>query len=233
MAISLPVNALLGLPSPKLDLETEIRRLVNLHGADEVKKVALSLTKKRKGRKQERDWPILGPQIVPIDAAIWLDGKDPVAVRSNRSIAREFAQNHPGHNAFATFRRIQRKLSKRRKWYWETYAFTNLAVDRPYKDYFRTIEALSMRDDDLWRGIAEREMEEKLGLLERYRFSFGDLNEDLSVREMRARLDAQPTLNRTLSDQLFGSAKGSGLFGSKRTSLLAQYLPAEASDKKD
>ena len=51
MAINLPVNALLGLPDAKLDLETEIRRLINLHGADEVKKAALGLTKEAKRTK--------------------------------------------------------------------------------------------------------------------------------------------------------------------------------------
>jgi hypothetical protein len=231
MAINVPVNALLGLPSTKLDLETEIRRLINLHGADEVKKVALSLTKKPKGRKQERDWPILGPQIVPTDAANWLDGKDPIAVRSNRSIAMEFAQAHPGYNNIATFRRIQRKLSKSRQWYWVSYAYSNLADDRPYRDFFRIIDALSKRGDPLWTRIADRELEEKLGLLERYRFSFGDPDESMSVREMRARLDAQSLLDRNISDQLFNSSKGRGIFGGRRPSLLGRYLQTDTSDK--
>ena len=109
-------NALLGNAFQPPTLDQELRSLISRFGSDAVRDGAKRLTKKRKGRKQERDWAELSDTILQ-DSQDYLDGKNPFKERSNYSIAVEFAKRNPGHNSVATQRRIMRKLSERRHIY--------------------------------------------------------------------------------------------------------------------
>src|SRR5690606_7347624 len=91
----------------------ELRFLVLIHGAEEVRAAIKRLTAKKRGRKPERDWPLLLPYIV-LDATEWLDGFDPLKGRSNYSIAKEISEAQRGHHVTSTHRRLMKKLSEDR-----------------------------------------------------------------------------------------------------------------------
>jgi len=133
--------------APKWDLvgptvDDDIRRAIARYGANAVKEAASRLTRPKRGRKPEPDWPELR-EIIDADARDWLSGGDPFKARSNYSIAKDFADRSPGHSHPATMKRIERKLAKTRK------VLTLLAAqlfgkdDYPYGAYLRTLEAIT------------------------------------------------------------------------------------------
>src|SRR5689334_22775421 len=88
------VNALVPPPAPPT-LEQEIGRLIAKHGKKAVRAATKELTKSKRGRKPDPDWPLLMP-LIQEDAELWLKGHDPTRKpRTNYAIARAFADQHP------------------------------------------------------------------------------------------------------------------------------------------
>lgn len=116
------INALAGLSpdGPKFDLvgptvDDDIRRIIARYGTEAVKQAVKRVTKPKRGRKPEKDWPELR-EVIESDARDWLAGGDPFSSRSNYSIAKDFADKNPGHSHPATMKRIERKLVQKRVW---------------------------------------------------------------------------------------------------------------------
>jgi len=146
---------------PRMDLvgptvDDDIRRAVIRYGAEAVKQAVKAATKPRRGRKPVPDWPELR-DVIRADAREWLEGGNPLATRSNYSIAKEFADKNPGQSHPATMKRIERKLIRKRAWM--TYANAEiLSRDAyPYADHIRSLEALSEVDShDIWPDLCKR-----------------------------------------------------------------------------
>jgi hypothetical protein len=167
------LTGFLGPIGPSDYLDKQIKALIASHGKDAVRDAVKRHTKGVKGRKQESDWPILGPEISRQDALDWIDGKDPTKLRSNYSIAQDFARRYPGQSAPSTHRRIMRKLQKWRVWYYETIAWQLAGSELPYSKYFEVIPRIS-RDDERWTRIFTTDYDLKIGMLARYRDRLGE-----------------------------------------------------------
>lgn len=173
------IAALLANP-PKWDLvgptaEDDIQRAITRYGADAVKAAVRSLTRPKRGRKPERDWPELR-EVIETDARDWLAGGDPFSDRTNYSIARDFADKSPGHSAVSTHKRIERKLAKKpydRRWF-VLVAAENLSRDGvPHAQHIRALEALAQLSHDAggevwqtslkWARLAISDYEAKIG----------------------------------------------------------------------
>jgi hypothetical protein len=84
--------------------------LIDKFGNEAVREAAKRLTAHKTGRKPEKDEADLS-RIYFDDSELWLQGKKPTELKSNRKIAMLIAAKRPGHNRDATVRRIMRKLS--------------------------------------------------------------------------------------------------------------------------
>ena len=167
-------------------LDDEMRHLVTRHGAAAVKKAAIRLTKKRKGRPAEKDWQEL-KDVLQQDAMDWLDGRDPFKERSNYSVAKDFTYKNPGHNHASTQRRIMKKLSAKRHIMFLLHAYMISEESRPFGDYFRTVDAIALVDAR-WGQSINNATDRNRGLLQRYRERFGEPDSFLSIAEIDQRM---------------------------------------------
>lgn len=157
------INALAGLSpdGPKFDLvgptiDDDIRRIIARYGTEAVKQAVKRVTKPKRGRKPEKDWPELR-EVIESDARDWLAGGDPFSSRSNYSIAKDFADKNPGHSHPATMKRIERKLVQKRVWMTLVTAENFSREGYPYAVHIRALEALSEADSHpVWASIRDR-----------------------------------------------------------------------------
>jgi hypothetical protein len=177
------MNALLPAPAPPT-LEQEIRRLVAAHGKEAVRAMVHELTKSKRGRKAEKDWPLLRP-IIEGDAQLWLGGQEPTRKpRTNYAIAQAFAKGKPGHSPAATQRRIMSKLRKHRRFFFLVTAEQIGRSGCPCAAYMRTLEALvACRVHPVWSGMLANAQE----ALERYREQHGEPDLKMSFAEIEKR----------------------------------------------
>ena len=167
--------AFTGVPGRTLD--QQMRALVTRYGSDAVRDSAKRATAKRKGRKPEKDWIGLKPW-VELDAEDWLHGRDPMALRSNYSIAKAFAEEHQGHNRYATKQRIERKLSAKRRWFMLVVAQERSETEFPVDIHIRSLWELIEVDSKLhWQSV----LEYALGKVARYRELLGEPAPDKSL----------------------------------------------------
>ena len=161
-ALTETLNNLPGAP-PKFDLvgpivDDDIRRAINRYGREAVKDAIKRLAKPRRGRPKINDWREL-LHVGEADAREWLEGGDPIAARSNYSVAKKFAHANPGQSAISTHQRIERKLRQKpngRLWYLLVSA-ENLSRDNySWKQRIRVLEALSEVDSHpVWSNFLE------------------------------------------------------------------------------
>lgn len=164
-------------------VEDDVRRLIRRYGVEEVRQAVRIETAKKRGRKTVSDWSeLLG--ILREDARIWLDGGDPFTARSNRSIARDFANKRPGHSRDATRDRIMRKLRERRRYFTLVEAERLSETDYPYAKNLRTIAAL--RETGMRRDIWEHLLRIREGSLADYRAKFGEPPASMTMHELVA-----------------------------------------------
>lgn len=146
---------------PRMDLvgptvDDDIRRAITRYGAEAVKDAVKRQTKPKRGRKPERDWPELR-DVIQADAREWLEGGDPLATRSNYSIAKDFADKNPGQSHPATMKRIERKLVRQRAWMTLANAEILSRDGYPYTAHIRALEALSELDTHhVWAWLRDR-----------------------------------------------------------------------------
>ncbi len=91
-------------------VESAVSQLISRYGKEAVKTAVLAATKPRRGRRAEKDWPLLAP-FIEQDALDWLAGNDPIKLRSNYAVAKKFAERHPGHDQVSTYKRVLPKLA--------------------------------------------------------------------------------------------------------------------------
>lgn len=191
-----PVNALAAFTSgrnfPQLSLDGEIQRLVGLYGKAQVRDALKRLPATKKGRKPLQDWKDMQSWITQ-DAIDWLDGKDPLAERSNYSIAKDIAKKHPGHASVSTHRRLMRKLSEGRHRICVLAAWDLSEKQRPFSDYFRACDAVCSLNEK-WRDLVQDIADRQRGMLERYRDRFGDPDPALSIKDIEEALKTPPPL---------------------------------------
>lgn len=156
MAANIPIGLSANAPTFDLvgpTLDDDIRRLCARYGTEAVKEAVNRYAKPKRGRKPHKDWLEL-QSVIEADALDWLNGKDPFTLRSAYSIAKDFADNNPGHSRDATLNRIKRKLSKNRRWM-VLYTATNLSFEsHPYATHIRALEAFGkLESHPVWVSI--------------------------------------------------------------------------------
>lgn len=154
-------NALGGFgPPPTFDVvgptvDDDVRRMIARYGAEAVANALKRATKAKRGRRPEKDWPELRG-VIDCDARNWLAGEDPFSTRSNYSIAKDFADQHPGHSHPGTMKRIERKLAKQRVWMTLVAAY-EMSERYPYSAHLRALSALVDCDSHpVWSRIRDR-----------------------------------------------------------------------------
>lgn len=197
-------NALLpqGIPPFVQSLDDAIAQLVRQHGADAVRESVKRSTRKKIGRKQEMDFPLLADWFKQ-DALDWLDGKDPAALRSNYAMANHVADQAPKHYRASVHRRVMRKLAARRQ---KTFLFQAWSIAheaRPFGDYLRAGQAV-MAIDPKFADMVQWMADNARGKVARYREAFGRIDESLTIPQIEEVLKPSPIpeINRTISGLL-------------------------------
>lgn len=193
------------------NLDEQINLLIACHGALEVRQAATRLTKQKVGRKAEKDGALLAPWY-ELDAVDWLAGRDPFALRSNYSIARDFTKKYPGHSPTATHKRISRKLSKNRRLFMLFLVHQKSEADFPAEVHLQaTRELLAIKNGHPWDFM----LESALGKIQRYRERFGEPPADMSLAQIEEKnREAKPV---TLADLISNHPKRrTGMFGGVR-----------------
>jgi hypothetical protein len=173
---------------PDLDIsgptvDDDIRRLIGRYGAEKIQEAVKRQTARKRGRPPEGDWSELG-DILREDARLWLEGVDPFKGRSNRSIARGFAEKHTGHSREATRDRVMRKLRERRRYYTLVEAERLSETEYPCAENLRAIAAL--RETGTRRDLWERLLRFREGSLADYRSKFGEPPASMTMQELQA-----------------------------------------------
>jgi len=119
----------------------DIDRAIQRYGLEAVKHAVKTRAKRKIGRTQDNDWPIIYPNLSE-DAKIWLEGRDPTKVKSNYSIAKLISEAHPGQSVVATHKKIARKLKKWRKILYLGEA-VSLSLDFPYPLHIKALRELT------------------------------------------------------------------------------------------
>lgn len=153
------INALSGLPT-QYDLvgptvDDDVRRIIARWGAEAVKEAVRAQTKPKRGRKPEKDLPLLWPYIQR-DAAEWLSGSDPVETWSDYAIAKAYADEHPGHSHPATMKRVIGRLKKNRRFFMLYEAERRSRDGYPYSLHLKALEELAETSGEVWVSILER-----------------------------------------------------------------------------
>ena len=122
--------------------DADVQRLIRQYGKDAFLEAVKRQSKAKRGRKPEMDWLLLMPYI-QVDALDWLEGCDPIRLRSHYSVAQQFAKERPGYNQTATVTRVMKKLSGKRRWMSLVTAWQRSDVGFPYKVYLRVLELMA------------------------------------------------------------------------------------------
>lgn len=168
-------------------VEDDIRRVIAFYGEKAVKQAVRRLTsaKVKRGRKAIDDIKELAG-VLEADARIWLEGGDPFAARSNYSIAREYAEQHPGQSRESAFRRVMRKLAKGRKNLTLLVAYGISEAEYPYTAQLKTLKALeeSGRPGGTWNVL----LHDAENCLIKYKEKFGSIPDGITMNEIELRL---------------------------------------------
>lgn len=176
-------------PSLKLDLvgptvDDDVRRIIARYGPEAVKQAVKSQTKTRRGRPEEADLKLLKPYFEE-DARIWLEGVDPIAIRSNYSIAKKISEDFRGQSSQATHRRIMNKLKQIRKQQILLSALYQSMDEYPFSIYLKALEELSdlaekRKHDSPWKQMRKIALQH----IEDYKRKVGDPKPELSISEI-------------------------------------------------
>jgi len=160
-------------------VDDDVQQLIRRHGKDTFLEAVKRQTKAKLGRKAELDWLRLVPYI-QADETDWLEGRDPIQLRSHYSIAQQFAKEHPGYNQSATATRVLRKLSDKRRWTSLTTAWLSSFDGVPYTAHLRVLELMA-EIDERWAQLHSH----ALYFLEQYRAKLGEPPEKMSFSDIR------------------------------------------------
>ncbi|GAA0638058.1 hypothetical protein GCM10009424_10650 [Sphingomonas ursincola] len=170
------LNALLA--GYRDSLDNQIKRLVDQHGVDAVRDSVKRNTKKKPGRKPENDWPILS-EFLAMDAIDWLDGRDPMEIRTNYQLAKYVSERTPGQSPVSTHRRVMQKLADKRLRFILIHAVQHAEYHRPVAEYLRAVAALGEIPN--W-GLMMTDLADRArGMLLRYRDLLGEPDMTLPI----------------------------------------------------
>lgn len=167
-------------------LDDEIKRLVSRYGVEAVRSSVKRNAMLKRGRKAEKDFPLIYAN-AQLDAREWLEGRDPVRIRSNYSIAVSIAQTEPGHSMIATKARIEKKLRKWRKSLMYTVAADIANTEYPWPLLIQAREELA-RLDPIWAKILGYDQ----GTIARHRERFGEPDPSMTFRAIEEGLKVPP-----------------------------------------
>ncbi|MDR6853612.1 hypothetical protein J2Y54_003132 [Sphingomonas sp. BE123] len=165
-------------------LDAALERLVREFGAAEVRSAALRLTKQKRGRKAERDWPLLQEQMMR-DARALLRGASAADLPTNYAIATAFVEQNPGHNPASTHRRIMGKLTKGRDWITWYHVIDIAKKEEPFIAFFQA--SYRYPDGLIFQEHRLREADRMRGVLERYRGFYGEPPADMTMDAIEAK----------------------------------------------
>lgn len=161
------------------ELDRQIGALIKCHGIIALESALNRIARPRRGRKPEQDHIPLQEHTIK-DAVDFLNGLDPLALRSNTSIANKASREHPGHSQSATHRRIMRKLAKDRTHEMLRAAMV-ISFDRfPYAKHLWAIDQLCERD---CQWIETQQSAQRLVAI--YRSRFEEPPEAMTFQEMQ------------------------------------------------
>lgn len=161
------------------ELDRQIAALIKCHGIVAVGSALNRVACPRRGRKPEQDHIPLQDHTIK-DSVDFLNGLDPLALRSNTSIANKASREHPGHSQSATHRRIMRKLAKDRVHDMLRAAMV-ISFDRfSYARHLWAIEQLCERDSQ-WAEVQQSAQM----LVAIYRGRFGEPPDTMTFEEMQ------------------------------------------------
>ena len=164
------------------DVENDVRHLIRRYGVQATKDALNRQTNHKPGTKLKEDWQILDA-FLKADARRWLEGRDPFNERSDYSIAKWFAENHPGKNVEfdSTLRRIKRRLSKDRRYYALVEAFW-LSETYSHQMQLKVLRELCRvpRSGATWRNALKKAED----TLSDYRTFFGAPHANMKMREL-------------------------------------------------
>ena len=141
-------------------VESAVSQLISRYGKEAVKTAVLAATKPRRGRRAEKDWPLLAP-FIEQDAVDWLAGHDPIKLRSNYAVAKKFAERHPGHDQVSTYKRVLPKLAADRRIKFLMLAASWSVSKGSHTLHLKALDALA-HDDNIWteiRGYVRQDLE--------------------------------------------------------------------------
>jgi hypothetical protein len=156
--------------------------MVCRYGAAEVQKALKRQTARRPGPV-----PMKEPGLREIfleDARVWLGGRDPFKLRSNKSIARELSAKRGGYDRDATYDRIMRKLRECRHYLTMVEAVWLSETEYSYSDNLRAMNAARgfAKKRDPWDRLlrfGERSLAD-------YRSKFGAPPASMTMEELLA-----------------------------------------------
>lgn len=149
LQLSQNAQAKFDLVGPTVD--DDVRRMISRYGRDAVAGAMKRAIKVKRGRKAEADWPEID-KVLKVDARRLLEGGDPFAERTNYSIAKAYAERHPGHSHAATHRRILKKLADKRVLFTLINAYMIGEDEYPYAAYLSVLKMLAMEMPDMHWG---------------------------------------------------------------------------------
>jgi hypothetical protein len=175
---SAPTNAFMLSP-----LDAELTALIRRHGKEAVQQALSRLTKGKKGRPQDEDWPLLHAEMQR-DAEDWIAGKEPHRIRSNYAIAKAFATHNRGQSQVATMRRVMGKLKEKRKWTGLVAAYGITSGSHvPHGTHIKIIKQLCNnfeKEDPSWAQHLSFSMRE----IELFRGRVGEPDQNLSISQI-------------------------------------------------
>ena len=155
-------------------VDDDVRRIIGRWGAEAVKDSVKAQTKPKRGRKPEKDWPLLWPYIER-DAREWLEGGDPYERWSDWAIANEYAKEHPGQSTSSTVKRIVGRLKAKRQIFILIEAERISRADYPFACNLRALTELTRAErHPVWASMYARATK----YLEDYKAKYGTAPEE-------------------------------------------------------
>ncbi|MEM6898806.1 MAG: hypothetical protein AAF583_03400 [Pseudomonadota bacterium] len=164
-------------------LKAGLGRLLRMFGAEAVEVELKRQTGPKIGRPAiDDDWQDLEQTLLE-DAMIWLKGGDPLAERSNYSLAKAISERQPAVYRQSTHRRVMGKLAEKRLYYILVSAEHLSEQNLPIDDYLRTLSALASGPflTEIWRTRLDLAQ----ATLNEFKLQYGDPGPTATMEEIQ------------------------------------------------
>ncbi|WP_408589694.1 hypothetical protein [Novosphingobium sp.] len=170
--------------SVPVELTRELERLGARYGQAVVREEAKRLLKGTRGNKPKSDLVRLRA-VFEADALDVLEGRDPTKIRTNYSVAREFAARFPDKAVAleSTVKRVERKLRKNRLKFAARGAFWIAEEKYPFSTCIKIYDEYVKH-----KPISEKYLKIVLEQINEYRDLLGEPPEEMTIGEIRENL---------------------------------------------